>query len=134
MSTIPPVSPPDVVKDSLPATATSGTNASTPVSPSSRPNKGKGIAGAIVEAVVSACEPQGVPVTLKMRTGWCHDQRNAPVLALAAQDAGVQMLTIHGRTRDHRHTPLQGHLRQKGQGVGCIHQKKMPRFFCVTTA
>jgi tRNA-dihydrouridine synthase B len=35
-----------------------------------------------------------------MRTGWCHDQRNAPVLALAAQDAGVQMLTIHGRTRD----------------------------------
>ena len=35
-----------------------------------------------------------------MRTGWCESQRNAPQLALAAQDAGVQMLTIHGRTRD----------------------------------
>jgi tRNA-dihydrouridine synthase B len=58
------------------------------------------LAMSIVQAVVSACEPHGVPVTLKMRTGWCHDQRNAPVLALAAQDAGVQMLTIHGRTRD----------------------------------
>ena len=54
----------------------------------------------IVQAVVAACEPHRVPVTLKMRTGWCHDQRNAPVLALGAQDAGVQMLTIHGRTRD----------------------------------
>ena len=58
------------------------------------------LAMSIVQAVVAACEPHGVPVTLKMRTGWCHDQRNAPVLALAAQDAGVQMLTIHGRTRD----------------------------------
>ncbi len=58
------------------------------------------LALSIVEAVVQACAPQGVPVTLKMRTGWCHDQRNAPQLALAAQEAGVQMLTIHGRTRD----------------------------------
>jgi tRNA-dihydrouridine synthase B len=54
----------------------------------------------IIRAVVAACQPSGVPVTLKMRTGWCADQRNAPVLAMAAQDAGVQMLTIHGRTRD----------------------------------
>ena len=53
MSTIPPVSTPDVVKDSLLATAASGTNVSIPVSPSARPNKGKGIAGAIVEAVVT---------------------------------------------------------------------------------
>jgi nifR3 family TIM-barrel protein len=53
----------------------------------------------IVEAVVRACEPHGVPVTLKMRTGWCDAVRNAPVLALAAESAGVQMLTVHGRTR-----------------------------------
>jgi tRNA-dihydrouridine synthase B len=39
----------------------------------------------IVEAVVAACAPQGVPVTLKMRTGWCAAQRNAPVLARAAR-------------------------------------------------
>ena len=54
----------------------------------------------IVEAVVQACAPQGVPVTLKMRTGWCQTAKNAPVLARAAESAGVQMLTVHGRTRE----------------------------------
>ncbi|HEY9094789.1 MAG TPA: tRNA dihydrouridine synthase DusB, partial [Hydrogenophaga sp.] len=54
----------------------------------------------IVEAVVKACAPHGVPVTLKMRTGWCAQVRNAPTLALAAESAGVQMLTVHGRTRE----------------------------------
>lgn len=54
----------------------------------------------IVEAVVKACEPAGVPVTLKMRTGWCQQAKNAPLLALAAEQVGVQMLTIHGRTRE----------------------------------
>ena len=54
----------------------------------------------IVEAVVSACAPAGVTVTLKMRTGWCQQAKNAPLLALAAEQAGVQMLTIHGRTRE----------------------------------
>jgi len=54
----------------------------------------------IVEAVVAACAPHRVPVTLKMRTGWCQSVRNAPTLALAAEAAGVQMLTVHGRTRE----------------------------------
>ena len=54
----------------------------------------------IVEAVVAAAAPHGVPVTLKMRTGWCADVRNAPAIALAAEAAGVQMLTVHGRTRE----------------------------------
>ncbi len=54
----------------------------------------------IVEAVVQACAPHGVPVTLKMRTGWCQTAKNAPVLARAAESAGVQMLTVHGRTRE----------------------------------
>jgi tRNA-dihydrouridine synthase B len=54
----------------------------------------------IVQAVVAACAPHGVPVTLKMRTGWCAQVRNAPSLALAAESAGVQMLTVHGRTRE----------------------------------
>jgi len=58
------------------------------------------LALSIVEAVVAACEPRGVPVTLKMRTGWCEAVRNAPALALAAERAGVQMLTVHGRTRE----------------------------------
>ncbi|MFT3817124.1 MAG: tRNA dihydrouridine synthase DusB [Rubrivivax sp.] len=54
----------------------------------------------IVESVVAACAPRGVPVTLKMRTGWCAAERNALVLARAAQDAGIALLTIHGRTRE----------------------------------
>jgi tRNA-dihydrouridine synthase B len=54
----------------------------------------------IVEAVVAAAVPRGVPVTLKMRTGWCADVKNAPVIAKAAEAAGVQMLTVHGRTRE----------------------------------
>lgn len=54
----------------------------------------------IVEAVVAACTPLGVPVTLKMRTGWCQAERNALSLARAAESAGIAMLTVHGRTRD----------------------------------
>jgi tRNA-dihydrouridine synthase B len=54
----------------------------------------------IVEAVVAACAPRGVPVTLKMRTGWCAAQKNAPMLARAAEAAGIAMLTVHGRTRE----------------------------------
>ena len=54
----------------------------------------------IVEAVVAACEPQGVPVTLKMRTGWCQSHKNALTIARAAESAGVQMVTVHGRTRE----------------------------------
>ncbi|HEX5785349.1 MAG TPA: tRNA dihydrouridine synthase DusB [Burkholderiaceae bacterium] len=54
----------------------------------------------IIEAVVAACSPQGVPVTLKMRTGWADQAKNAPAIAQAAEAAGVQMLTVHGRTRE----------------------------------
>lgn len=54
----------------------------------------------IVEAVVAACAPRGVPVTLKMRTGWCQAHKNAVALARAAESAGVQMVTVHGRTRE----------------------------------
>ena len=54
----------------------------------------------IVSAVVRACAPRGVPVTLKMRTGWAATQRNAVSIARAAESAGVAMLTVHGRTRE----------------------------------
>ncbi len=54
----------------------------------------------IVEAVVAACEPHRVPVTLKMRTGWCQTHKNALSIARAAEQAGVQMVTVHGRTRE----------------------------------
>jgi tRNA-dihydrouridine synthase B len=58
------------------------------------------LALSIVEAVVAVCAPRGVPVTLKMRTGWCQAEKNAVVLARAAEGAGVQMITVHGRTRE----------------------------------
>ena len=54
----------------------------------------------IVEAVVAACAPRNVPVTLKMRTGWCDAERNALRIAKAAESAGVSMVTVHGRTRE----------------------------------
>jgi len=54
----------------------------------------------IVEAVVAAAAPRGVPVTLKMRTGWCNTERNAVAIARAAEQAGVAMVTVHGRTRE----------------------------------
>jgi tRNA-dihydrouridine synthase B len=54
----------------------------------------------IVAAVVQACWPHGVPVSLKMRTGWSQSHRNAVAIALAAEAAGVQMITVHGRTRE----------------------------------
>ncbi|MBK9363133.1 MAG: tRNA dihydrouridine synthase DusB [Rubrivivax sp.] len=57
------------------------------------------LALAIVDAVVAACAPRGVPVTLKMRTGWCDSERNALRLARAAEAAGIALLTVHGRTR-----------------------------------
>jgi tRNA-dihydrouridine synthase B len=58
------------------------------------------LALAIVQAVVAACEPRGVPVTLKMRSGWCATERNALSLARAAQDSGIAMVAVHGRTRE----------------------------------
>lgn len=50
----------------------------------------------ILEAVVAAVD---IPVTLKMRTGWDRDHRNAPLIARMAEDAGIQALAVHGRTR-----------------------------------
>jgi tRNA-dihydrouridine synthase B len=51
---------------------------------------------ALIEAVMSAVD---VPVTLKMRLGWDETCLNAPMLAQRAQLAGIQMITVHGRTR-----------------------------------
>jgi len=54
------------------------------------------LAGAIMAAAVNAVD---VPVTLKMRLGWDDDSLNAPILAKMAEDTGIKMLAIHGRTR-----------------------------------
>jgi tRNA-dihydrouridine synthase B len=54
------------------------------------------LAGRLLEAVVRAVS---VPVTLKMRMGWDHSSLNAPVLARIAEESGIRMVTVHGRTR-----------------------------------
>jgi tRNA-dihydrouridine synthase B len=51
---------------------------------------------AILQSVVTAVD---VPVTLKIRTGWDHENKNAPIIARIAEDNGIQMLSMHGRTR-----------------------------------
>ncbi len=53
----------------------------------------------ILKAIVGAVE---VPVTLKIRTGWCPQSRNGVEIAKIAEDCGIQLLTVHGRTRECR--------------------------------
>ncbi|WP_189444848.1 tRNA dihydrouridine synthase DusB [Salinicola rhizosphaerae] len=54
----------------------------------------------ILDAVVAAVE---IPVTLKIRTGWCDQTRNAERVARLAEDAGIAALAVHGRTREQRY-------------------------------
>jgi len=54
------------------------------------------LAASLIDATVKAVR---IPVTLKMRMGWDHNSLSAPELARIAQDLGVQMITVHGRTR-----------------------------------
>jgi len=56
----------------------------------------EGLVADILRAVVGAVD---VPVTLKIRTGWNRENRNGVVIARLAEDAGVQLLSVHGRTR-----------------------------------
>jgi len=53
-------------------------------------------AAEVLEATVKAVK---IPVTLKMRTGWDDENRNAPNLARIAEECGIKMITVHGRTR-----------------------------------
>lgn len=58
--------------------------------------KDEKLAAEVLEATVKAVK---IPVTLKMRMGWDHTNLNAPKLAKIAEELGIQMITIHGRTR-----------------------------------
>jgi len=58
---------------------------------------------AILRAVVEAVD---IPVTLKIRTGWAPEAKNAPAIARIAEDCGIAALAVHGRTRDQKY---QGH-------------------------
>ncbi len=58
--------------------------------------KDEGLASKILESVTSSVK---VPVTLKMRKGWDDNSLNAPKIAKIAEDCGIKMITVHGRTR-----------------------------------
>jgi tRNA-dihydrouridine synthase B len=54
----------------------------------------------LARSIIAACvKAVDVPVTLKMRMGWDHQSLNAPEFARMAEDLGIQMITVHGRTR-----------------------------------
>lgn len=55
------------------------------------------LVAAILEAIVKAVK---IPVTLKIRTGWSTEMRNGPTIAKIAENAGIQALSVHGRTRN----------------------------------
>ncbi|MDG2395610.1 tRNA dihydrouridine synthase DusB [Candidatus Thioglobus sp.] len=57
----------------------------------------------ILEAVVDSVD---IPVTLKMRTGWSANNKNAPTIAQIAQQAGIKMLSIHGRTKEDKYNGM----------------------------
>ncbi|WP_110687065.1 tRNA dihydrouridine synthase DusB [Salinicola aestuarinus] len=59
------------------------------------------LVGEILESVVAAVD---IPVTLKIRTGWCDDSRNALRIATMAEQAGIAALAVHGRTRQQRYS------------------------------
>ncbi len=59
------------------------------------------LAAQIMEATVKAVK---IPVTVKMRLGWDDQNRNAPQIAKTAQELGVQMITVHGRTREQKYS------------------------------
>jgi tRNA-dihydrouridine synthase B len=63
--------------------------------------KDERLAARILESVVKSVS---IPVTLKMRTGWDAEHRNAPTLARIAEQVGIQMITVHGRTRAQLYT------------------------------
>ena len=63
--------------------------------------KNEALVGQILEAIVTAVKKDHplVPVTLKIRTGWDRENKNALTIAQIAENSGIEMLTIHGRTK-----------------------------------
>ena len=60
----------------------------------------------VAEILTQVVNAVAVPVTLKMRTGWQRDNKNAPSIAHIAEDTGIQMLSVHGRTREDKYAGL----------------------------
>ena len=63
------------------------------------------LAGLIMRSVVKAAEGYGVPVTVKIRSGWSEQEKNAPEIAKIAEDSGIAAIFIHGRTRERMYLP-----------------------------
>lgn len=59
--------------------------------------KDEKLASSILDSIVKSVN---IPVTVKMRLGWCEDSKNAPTIAYIAEQCGVKMIAVHGRTRN----------------------------------
>lgn len=67
--------------------------------------KNPALAAQIVKAVKTALEPYGVPLTVKIRSGFDKDHINAVEVAKACEDAGAEAITVHARTREQMYAP-----------------------------
>ena len=63
------------------------------------------LAGQIMRAVVKAAEAYDLPVTVKIRSGWDNQNKNAPEIARIAEDSGISAIFVHGRTREQMYAP-----------------------------
>ena len=62
-------------------------------------------AGLIMQSVVKAAAKCGVPVTVKIRSGWSEREKNAPEIARIAEESGIEAIFVHGRTRERMYMP-----------------------------
>lgn len=67
--------------------------------------KNPGLAASIVAAAVKVCSKYGVPVTVKMRSGFSRSDKNAPDIALRCVEAGAAAICVHGRSREDMYSP-----------------------------
>ena len=63
------------------------------------------LAGKIMRSVVRAAEGRGIPVTIKIRSGWDEKSKNAVEIAKIAEDSGIDAIFVHGRTRERMYLP-----------------------------
>ena len=63
------------------------------------------LSGKIMSAVVKSSESSNIPVTVKIRSGWNDDEKNAVEIAKIAEDSGISAIFVHGRTREQMYTP-----------------------------
>ena len=63
------------------------------------------LAGKIMKAIVKSTEKYDIPVTVKIRSGWNQEEKNAAEIAKIAEESGISAIFVHGRTREQMYSP-----------------------------